>query len=198
MALRSVATTDTLGTFRTTFNTLATDVGNLSNLETSNVTSLVDAVNEVLNTSFSFTLRDSTSSIQAISQNDVLNVVGDTNISVTVSSTDTLNVTLQSNITGLASVSATTISGTTISGTTITGTTIDGGVVRLNSNQIKTIDSSSLLLQNNILISNSNSITGINNLSGAGTVNFTTDVQVNSVSVATKPFAIAQAIALGG
>jgi hypothetical protein len=193
MALRSVATTDTLGTFRTTFNTLATDVGDLSNLETSNVTSLVDAVNEVLNTSFSFTLRDSTSSIQAISQNDVLNVVGDSNISVTVSSTDTLNVTLQSNITGLASVSA-----TTISGTTITGTTIDGGVVRLNSNQIKTIDSSSLLLQNNILISNSNSITGINNLSGAGTVNFTTDVQVNSVSVATKPFAIAQAIALGG
>jgi hypothetical protein len=47
------------------------------------------------------------------------------------------------------------------------------------------------------LISSANSITGINNLSGSGTANFTTDVQVNSVSVATKPFAIAQAIALG-
>jgi hypothetical protein len=31
----------------------------------------------------------------------------------------------------------------------------------------------------------------------SGTVNATTDVQVNSVSVATRPFAIAQAVALG-
>ena len=187
MALKSVATTDTLGTFRTTFNSLAIDVGDLSNLETSNVSTLVDAVNEVLNTSFSFTLRDSTSSIQAISQNDTLNVVGDTNISVTVSAVDTLTVNLNSSITGLTSISS----------GSITGTTIDGGVVRLNSNQIKTTDSSSLLLQNNILISSSNSITGINNLSGSGTANFTTDIQINSVSVATKPFAIAQAVALG-
>jgi hypothetical protein len=187
MALRSVATTDTLGTFRTTFNTLATDTGDLSNLLTSEKSSLVGAVNEVLNTSFSFTLRDSTSSTQAVSQNDTLNVVGDSNISVTVSATDTLTVNLNSSITGLTSISS----------TSIIGTTIDGGVVRLNSNQIKTTDSSSLLLQNNILISSSNSITGVNNLTGSGTANFTTDVQINSVSVSTKPFAIAQAIALG-
>jgi hypothetical protein len=187
MALKSVATTDTLGTFRTTFNSLATDVGDLSNLTTTTTSSLVGAINDVLSTSFSFTLRDSTSSTQAVSQNDTLNVVGDSNISVTVSAVDTLTVNLNSNITGLTSISS----------ASITGTTIDGGVVRLNSNQIKTTDSSSLLLQNNILISSSNSITGVNSLTGSGTANFTTDLQVNSVSVATKPFAIAQAIALG-
>jgi len=131
MALKSVATTDTLGTFRTTFNSLATDVGDLSNLTTTTTSSLVGAINDVLSTSFSFTLRDSTSSIQSISQNDTLNVVGDTNISVTVSATDTLNVALNSAITGLTSIAV------------------------------------------------------------------TTDITINGKSVATKPFAIAQAIALG-
>jgi len=43
----------------------------------------------------------------------------------------------------------------------------------------------------------SGSITGLTNVTGSGTANFTTDVQVNSISVATKPFAIAQAVALG-
>ena len=43
----------------------------------------------------------------------------------------------------------------------------------------------------------SGSITGLSNVTGSGTANFTTDVQVNSVSVATRPFAIAQAVALG-
>jgi hypothetical protein len=131
MALKSVATTDTLGTFRTTFNSLAEDVGDLSNLNTITTSSLVGAINSVLSTSFSFTLRDSTSSIQSISQNDTLNVVGDTNISVTVSATDTLNVALNSAITGLASIAV------------------------------------------------------------------TSDITINGKSVATKPFAIAQAIALG-
>ena len=43
----------------------------------------------------------------------------------------------------------------------------------------------------------SGSITGLTNVTGSGTANFTTDVQINSISVATKPFAIAQAVALG-
>ena len=43
----------------------------------------------------------------------------------------------------------------------------------------------------------SGSITGLSNVTGSGTANFTTDVQVNSISVATRPFAIAQAVALG-
>lgn len=43
----------------------------------------------------------------------------------------------------------------------------------------------------------SGSLTSAVNGTFSGTVNATTDVQVNSVSVATKPFAIAQSIALG-
>jgi hypothetical protein len=166
MAIRSVATTDTLETFRTTFNDLGTDSGDLTNLNTSDKTSLVNAINEAFGATSSFTLRDSTSSTQAITGGDTLNVVGDSNISVTVSDTDILSVTLGVNVTGLTSVTA--------SGT-ISGGTVTDGTASLNSG----------------------SITGLVNVTGSGTANFTTDVQVNSVSVATKPFAIAQAIALG-
>jgi hypothetical protein len=187
MALRSVATTDTLGTFRTTFNTLATDVGDLSGLNTPSTSNLVDAINDAFGATFSFTLRDSTSTTQLISGNDILNVVGDSNILVTVSATDLLNVNLNSNITGLTSISATSIS----------GTQIIGGTIKLISSTIKTTDSTPLNIQDIVNISSSGAITGVFNITGSGTANFITDVQVNSVSVATKPFAIAQAIALG-
>ena len=47
MAVRSVATTDTLDTFRTTFNSLAaTDIGDVATLSTS-AASIVGAINEV-------------------------------------------------------------------------------------------------------------------------------------------------------
>ena len=47
MAVRSVATTDTLDTFRTTFNSLAgTDIGDVATLSTS-ASSVVGAINEV-------------------------------------------------------------------------------------------------------------------------------------------------------
>ena len=45
MADRSVATTDTVETFRTTFNSLATDLGDISNLNVTGATDLVEAVN---------------------------------------------------------------------------------------------------------------------------------------------------------
>lgn len=160
MAIRSVATTDTLGTFRTTFNTLGTDVGDLTNLDTATKSSIVAALNEVRAVTSSFFLRDSTSSIQQIETGDTLNVVGDSNIDAVISATDTFTVSLNTTITGLTSISSTTITDGTLS-------------------------------------INSGSITSAVNMTGSGTANFTTDVQVNSVSVATKPFAIAQAIALG-
>ena len=50
MAVRSVATTDTLDTFRTTFNSLAsTDIGDVATLTTS-ASTIVGAVNEVNST----------------------------------------------------------------------------------------------------------------------------------------------------
>ena len=109
MAIRSVATTDTLETFRTTFNSLGTDVGDLSNLNTTDKSSIIAAVNEALGATFTFTLRDESSTTQVIQGNDTLNVVGSGGIAATVSATDTLTISLDSTITGLTSLDATTL-----------------------------------------------------------------------------------------
>jgi len=136
MAIRSVATTDTVEGFRTTFNNLGTDVGDLNNLNTVEQGSIVGALNEVLTATSTFTIRDETSSVQTIGNNDTLNILGDTNITASVSATDRLTISLNSSITGLTNITAT----GTIEGAAITE---------------------------------------------------------NGIRVATKPFAIAQAIALG-
>jgi hypothetical protein len=146
MSARTVLTTDTLETFRTTFNSLSsTDIGDPATLTTT-ATSVVGAINELdsaILTAGSFTFRDSTSTTQTISTSDVLTFAGTSNqITATVSATDTVTFSLNSTISGITSLTA--------SGT-IQGATVNG----------------------------------------------TTDVQVNGISVATKPFAIAQAVALG-
>jgi hypothetical protein len=177
MALRSVATTDTINTFRTTFNSLASDVGDLSNLNGSETSSIVAAINEALAATSSFTLRDSSSTTQAISGGDTLNVVGVSNeTTVVVSPTDTLTIGLESDISGLNS---------------LTATTLTGGSVELSGHSVRTSDSSVLQVNDSITVSNSGAVSGVTTLSA------TTDVTINNVSVATKPFAIAQAIALG-
>src|SRR5210317_532413 len=102
MAVRNVATSDTLETFRTTFNSLGTDVGDLTTLSTTDKSSIVAAVNEALGATFTFTLRDSTSSVQTISGNDTLNVVGSGGITATVSATDTLTIAADSSIVTLS------------------------------------------------------------------------------------------------
>jgi hypothetical protein len=116
MAIRNVATSDTLETFRTTFNSLGTDVGNLESLSTTDKSSIVAAVNEALGATFTFTLRDSTSSTQVITGNDTLNVVGSNGITATVSATDTLTIEVDSSnpVTLTSPVLNTGVSGTAI------------------------------------------------------------------------------------
>tara|TARA_Y100001937_G_scaffold99190_1_gene135502 strand:- start:1698 stop:2111 length:414 start_codon:yes stop_codon:yes gene_type:complete len=137
MAVRNVATSSTLEGFRTTFNSLGTDVGDLVSLGTTDKSSIVAAINEV-NTSVStaFKIKDSSSTQQTINTGDVFSFVGDSNITATVSATDTMTISLNSNISGLSSISGT-------------------------------------------------------------TVNATSSLTENNVRVATRPFAIAQAVALG-
>ena len=162
MTARTVLTTDTLETFRTTFNSLSqTDIGDPAALTTT-ATNLVGAINEVSSSIYSgFSIVDSTSSTtQSIQGGDVITFAGDSNISAAITATDTVTFTLNSTITGLTSITSSTITDGTA--------TLTGG-----------------------------SFTGLVNITGSGTANFTTDVQVNSISVATQPFAIAQAIALG-
>ena len=111
MAARTVLTTDTLETFRTTFNSLSsTDIGDPAGLTTT-ATSVVGAINELNASSYSgFTIVDSGSSTtQAISSGDTLTFTGDSNITAAVTATDTVTFTLNSTITGLTSLDATTL-----------------------------------------------------------------------------------------
>ena len=98
MAVRSVATTQTLDNFRTTFNSLGTDVGDLSSLSTTAKGSIILAINEI-NTSVTgtgFTLSDG-STTQTIVTGNTLLVTG-TSISATVSATDTLTLAVANEI----------------------------------------------------------------------------------------------------
>ena len=99
MAVRSVASTNSLETFRTTFNSLGTDVGDLASLSTTAKGSIILAINEI-NTSVTgtgFTLSDG-STTQTIVTGNTLLVTGTTGISAAVTATDTLTLTLASDI----------------------------------------------------------------------------------------------------
>ena len=161
MTGRTVLRTDTLETFRTTFNSLSqTDIGDPASLATT-ATNIVAAINEVnASVTTAFKIADDTSTQQTINSGDVFRISSDANTTATITSPDTLTIGLASTISGLTSVSATTLTDGTMS-------------------------------------INSGSLTGVVNITGSGTANFTTDVQVNGVSVATNAFAIAQAVALG-
>jgi hypothetical protein len=111
MTARTVATTDTLETFRTTFNSLSsTDIGDLATLTTT-ATSVVGAINELASENYAgFTISDSASNVtQTIGANDNISFAGDSNIQIAVSDQDTVTYSLNSNITGLTSLDATTI-----------------------------------------------------------------------------------------
>ena len=113
MAARTVATTDTLEQFRTKFNTFSsTDIGDLSGLATTDQSSIVAAINEI-NTAVTvtgFQIADDTSSVtQQIAGGDVFRLSSGSNITATVSATDTVTISLNSTITGLTSLDATTL-----------------------------------------------------------------------------------------
>jgi len=106
MTARTVLTTDTLETFRTTFNSLSqTDIGDPAALTTT-ATNLVGAINELVSTAGTFTFRDDTSTTQSVNTGDVVTFSGGTNITTAVSATDTLTINLDSTITGLTSLDA--------------------------------------------------------------------------------------------
>ena len=139
MAIRSVATSDTLETFRTTFNSLGTDAGDLDNLNTTDKTSLVAAVNEAFGATSSFTLRDSSSSTQTITGGDTLNVIGSSNIEAVVSATDTLTISMSSTISGLTSIGTGSLTATSIGTGSLTASgTIEGATITENNVRVAT------------------------------------------------------------
>jgi len=116
MAVRNIAVTDTLETFRTEFNDLAAnDFGDIALLSGSiSATNLVAAMNETISIATStagFTIEDSTSTQQIIGGGDVLRVFGTSNeIEAVVSATDTLTIGLPSVVSITTSVTAPTVS----------------------------------------------------------------------------------------
>ena len=116
MAVRNIAVTDSLETFRTEFNALAAnDMGDIANLSGSiSATNLVDAMNETISIATStagFTVRDSSSSTQLIGGGDVLSILGTTNeIEAVVSATDTVTIGLPNAVSITTSVTAPTLS----------------------------------------------------------------------------------------
>ena len=173
MAVRSVATTDTLETFRTTFNSLAaTDIGDPASLTTT-ASSVVGAINELATEQYGgFVISDdSSTTTKEIGPNDTLTFTGTSNqITATVSAQDTVTFALASTITGLSSITS--------------------GAVQILDNRVLTTDSTNLILQDIVSISSAGAITGLTSLDA-------TTITENSVRVATQPFAIAQAVALG-
>ena len=135
MAVRNVATTSTLEGFRTTFNSLGTDVGDLSSLNTTDKTAIVAAINEVNSAvTTAFTIKDSSSTTQQINSGDVLSLVGSTNITATVSSADTVTFALASSISGLSNITSSNI---TLTGLAAASTDTDKFLVS-DSNVVKT------------------------------------------------------------
>ncbi len=116
MAVRNIAVTDTLETFRTEFNDLAlNDFGDIANLSGSiSSTNLVDAMNETISIATStagWTIEDSTSTQQLIGGGDTLKIFGTSNeIEAVVSATDLLTIGLPSVVSITTSVTAPTVS----------------------------------------------------------------------------------------
>ena len=115
MAVKNIAVTDTLETFRTTFNDLAAnDFGDIALLSGSiSATNLVAAMNETISIATStagWTIEDSTSTQQLIGGGDVLKVFGTSNeIEAVVSATDTLTIGLPNAVSLVTSLSAPTV-----------------------------------------------------------------------------------------
>ena len=116
MAVKNIAVTDTLETFRTTFNDLAAnDFGDISTLSGAiSATSIVGAMNETISiatSSAGFTIEDSSSTQQIVGGGDILRVFGTSNeIEAVVSATDTLTIGLPNAVSITTSVTAPTVS----------------------------------------------------------------------------------------
>ena len=173
MAIKNIAVTDTLETFRTEFNDLAAnDFGDIALLSGSiSSTNLVGAMNETISIATStagFTIEDSTSTQQLSGGGDILRVFGTSNeIEAVVSATDTLTIGLPS------AVSIT---------TSVTAPTVTGGTIQLTGNTITATDSTAISFGSENLITtgtiNAGAITGTS-ITGSGATHTLGTVEIS-------------------
>ena len=145
MAARTIATTDTLETFRTQFNALSeTDFGDIATLDNAiSATSVIGAVNELYSAiagSLSFNITDG-SNTQTIANAQTITISGTANqVTAVVSATDTLTLGLASNI-------------------TVSGTTHALGTIAISGNTISSSDSATVTIDDNLSLSAGKTLT---------------------------------------
>jgi len=141
MAFKTISQTDTLETFRTTFNALSQDdFGDIANLSGAiSSTNLVDAMNETISiatSSAGFTIADDTSTTQIVGGGDTLTVLGTANqIQTVVTPTDTLTLSFPNDI----SITNDLTIGNNV---TASGTTHTLGTIEISGNTLRSTDSS--------------------------------------------------------
>ena len=160
MAFKTISETDTLETFRTTFNDLSQlDFGDIANLNASiSATNLVDAMNETISiatSSSGFTIADDTSTAQLVGGGDTLTVLGTANqIQSVVSVPDTITFSFPNtveipnilNVLGVTTLGTIEINGNKISstdsGTVEINDTLKAGVTTINPTGGNNVESS--------------------------------------------------------
>lgn len=154
MAVRNIAVTDTLETFRTQFNSLAADdFGDIADLASAGIaaTSVIGAVvelNNIVTASEGFILEDSSSTIQTIGAGQTMRVLGTANqIDAVVSVPDTLTISLPNDV-------------TIDNNLTASGTTHTLGTIEISGNTIRSTDSSSITINDNLKVNSLETSTG--------------------------------------
>jgi len=167
MAVRSIAITDSLETFRTQFNEMcANDFGDIGTLDASlSATSIIGAVNEingVVTAAAGWFIEDSGSTIQAVGSGQTLTTLGVSNqTTVVVSTPDTLTVGLADDVTIANNLTVTgditnvggdiTVAGN-VSATNITstGSSHQLGTIAFEGNTISCTDSTEIKIAENV------------------------------------------------
>ena len=167
MAVRSIAITDSLETFRTQFNEMcADDFGDIGTLDASlSATSIIGAVNEingVVTAAAGWFIEDSGSTIQAVGSGQTLTTLGVSNqTTVVVSTPDTLTVGLADDVTIANDLTVTgnitnvggdiTVAGN-VSATNITstGSSHQLGTIAFEGNTISCTDSTEIKIAENV------------------------------------------------
>ena len=155
MAVRQIAITDTLETFRTQFNELASDdFGDIATLSGAGLssTSVIGAVIElsaIVAAGQGFFIEDASSTRQLVGAGQTLRFFGTANqLNAVVSTPDTLTVSLTDdvNITNNLSIGG----NFTATGITATGTTHTLGTVEIVGNTIRSTDSTRLFINDTL------------------------------------------------
>ena len=153
MAFKTISQTDTLETFRTTFNALSTeDFGDIANLSGAiSATNLVDAMNETISIATStagWTIADESSTTQIIGGGDTLTVLGTANqIQTTVTPTDTLTLSFPNDVTISNDLTVT-------NNLTASGSTHTLGTIEISGNILRSTDSSEIQINDGLQVIN--------------------------------------------